>query len=90
MKLKIIAFNSIILIIRELRVPNLSFFNPECRECSLLLITECWQGVGYSTDEVFLGWRGFLPHQSCTKAAVKEEKWGGVGSEVGKVGSLYR
>lgn len=78
MKLRIIALNSIILIIRELRVQNLNLFTPERRECGLLLITECWQGAGYSTDQVFLAWRGFLPHQSCPGAAVKEEKWEGV------------
>ena len=88
MKFRIIALNSIILIIREWRMQNLSLFNPECKECSLLLWTECWQGVRYCAEVFFRGWRGFLPPQSCTRADVKDAKWEGVGSEVGKVASL--
>lgn len=68
---------------------NSNLSSPECRECSLLLLTECWQGVRYCTEVVFLGLRGFLPHQSCARANVKKAKWEGVGSEVEKVGSLH-
>lgn len=68
MKLRIITLNSIILIIRELRVQNLSLFNPECRECSLLLITvlaRCWvqhrRGFPWlerflTSPELYKGW----------------------------------
>lgn len=48
MKLRIIALNSITLIIRELGVQNLKLLNPECRECGLLLITECCQGTAHT------------------------------------------
>lgn len=56
-KFRIIALNSIILIIGELRMQNLSLFSPVCRACGLLLLSGCWWGVGCYA-EVVLGWRG--------------------------------